>query len=762
MQYKGDDMDLRVPHARTPRDSYPGSDLDQPSGNGRWRAAGSGHASGSEPLWVDETVLACCNTAFDMAMAHGSAEVELEHLVHALTRVEAAARVLEARGVREGQLRRDSAALMASDVPSNLASDRMAPRRAADVEDALRRAVDVAARRGTAASIDDLLWVLLHYGRDVAAIQLLRRLTPDWQRPDWGRGFEKAAYATETPRYVAPQAEPPRYMPPQPEPPRLMPTVGVDYLSQRLGTLEDGMRALHSELTTDRKALTELLRDMQRDIVAHRGDAAGLRSDLSQRLEMLERGLQVRGDATRIPAQLAERMQQLEKSLQSGFSEAVRVPTQLTERVQQLEKAVHSGMSEGARNWAALGQRLQTFETQLVSPREGTGSNQPVIDRLAMLETGVDARVTDIGRGVATLTDRLVSIERITETAAGEGARRWTTLSDRLGSIETYLSTRIKEPQREFGELTERLAGLETAVRSGFGETARQGQSVIDRIGDVETYIASLPADQSEGALLVDERMAGLERRLEAGLAGQSEMARRIMSQLTVIESRPGGDPSLQAASFAQVSAPLADRLTGLERNGQQQAAETQVAMSELATRLADMERVIGQSIAGHDELVRARDREIADMHDALIRLGENQHTLASAISDWRQENHNRLAGVTTQLEKLLPPELSAAMPADGGRMPTVVEREAVATRTSLQDDQAITGSARERETVATETGTTIDREPGTIPRARGRGFWWWLFGTDNVTRSNRESELRWQRMHQRIQEARERRREKA
>ncbi|MFM9939841.1 MAG: Clp protease N-terminal domain-containing protein [Hyphomicrobiaceae bacterium] len=746
MQYKGDDMDLRVPHARTPRESYPGSDLDQPYTNGRWRPAGS---ATPEPLWVDETVLACCNTAFDMAMAHGSSEVELEHLVHAITRVEGAARVLEARGVREGQLRRDSAALMASDVPTNLATDRVAPRRAADVEDALRRAVEIAARRGMAAGIDDLLWVLLHYARDVPAIQLLRRHTPDWQRPDWGRGYETASHAVDVPRYVAPQPEPPRYVPP-PEPPRYVPpmpaepmrfapTGALDHVAHRLGTLEDGMRALHAELSTDRKALTELIRDMQRDIVAHRGDAAALRNDLGQRLEMLERGLQVRGDAGRIPAQLAE-------------------------RVQQLEKSVQSGMSEGARNWAALGQRLTAFESQLAAPRDMAVDHQPMLDRLALVETAVDARVTDIGRGVATLTDRLVSIERIAESSAGEGARRWASLTDRLGSIETYLASRSKEPQAGINDLTERLSGLERAVRAGFGEAARQGQSVMDRVGDVEKYVASLPSDQGEGALLIDERLAGLESRLDAGLAGQSEMARRIMSQLTVLESRPAGDATLPASTLAQLSAPLADRLAGIERTSLQQSAEGQVALAELSGRLVTMERTISQSVASQDEAVRARDREIADMHDALIRLGENQHTLASAISDWRQENHNRLAAVTAQLDRVMPPEIVAQMPADGGRMPTMVEREAIAAgRDSLQTEASVPAATMTaRDGIGADTASTLDREPSMIPQARGRGFWWWLFGTDDVSRSNRESELRWERMHRRIQEARLRRREKA
>ena len=96
MQYKGDDMDLRVPHGRPARDPY-ATDYEPAPGNGRWQRTPAFAAGPGEPLWVDEVLLACCNYAFDVAQANGSAEVGLEHLVNALTRVDSAARVLEAR-----------------------------------------------------------------------------------------------------------------------------------------------------------------------------------------------------------------------------------------------------------------------------------------------------------------------------------------------------------------------------------------------------------------------------------------------------------------------------------------------------------------------------------------------------------------------------------------------------------------------------------------------------------------------------------------
>ena len=92
MSYRGDDLDLKVPPSRL-RGTPGGASEVAPGGNATlW---GSSDAT----LWVDETVLACCNNAFDLALAYGAGEVRLAHLLHALTRVDAAVRILEQRSI---------------------------------------------------------------------------------------------------------------------------------------------------------------------------------------------------------------------------------------------------------------------------------------------------------------------------------------------------------------------------------------------------------------------------------------------------------------------------------------------------------------------------------------------------------------------------------------------------------------------------------------------------------------------------------------
>ncbi len=82
MGYRGHDLDLRTP--QTWRDA-PGEPTEAGKGLNSGPARGRGYPGEEEiPIWVDDTVLASCNHAFDVALAHRSSEVRVEHLLHAL------------------------------------------------------------------------------------------------------------------------------------------------------------------------------------------------------------------------------------------------------------------------------------------------------------------------------------------------------------------------------------------------------------------------------------------------------------------------------------------------------------------------------------------------------------------------------------------------------------------------------------------------------------------------------------------------------
>src|SRR3989440_3099778 len=178
MAYKGDDLDLRPARpATTPARETPGPAERAANGAGAQPAS-----SNAGPIPVDDAVLACCNCAYDVARFHGSEDVRLEHLLHALTRVGAAAELLAELEIRVDTLRRETAVAIAAEMSAGLVADHGTPHASAAFEDVLRRAADQAAKHSAPAGLPDLLRTVLGGGPGSPAAALLMRAAADPQR----------------------------------------------------------------------------------------------------------------------------------------------------------------------------------------------------------------------------------------------------------------------------------------------------------------------------------------------------------------------------------------------------------------------------------------------------------------------------------------------------------------------------------------------------------------------------------------------------
>ena len=278
MGYRGEDLDLRTPQtwSASAADLAGGSQTEANALRGRPGAYGPPR---SGPIWVDETVLACCNHAFDLALLNRASEVRLEHLLHALTRIDAAAELLEARGVRVAALRRDSATVIAREIPVGLPNGKGVPRRSDLFEDVLRIAAGAASRRHAPASVEDILHVIIDQEPNLPGLVLLQRNTARYSTAaEPLPPLTRTVYMTEprAPDYQEPSR--PR-MPPGgtyyvPEAPRartdLMGTPTDSIQNSRLDALEQMVRAVSGDLSNERQVFSSLLQDLQRDVTAQR------------------------------------------------------------------------------------------------------------------------------------------------------------------------------------------------------------------------------------------------------------------------------------------------------------------------------------------------------------------------------------------------------------------------------------------------------------------------------------------------------------
>ena len=138
----------------------------------------------------DSIVDSCVDHAHAVARVHGAQEVMLEHLIHALARVTEAAEILEEQGYDVDTIRRESAAIIASDIPVGKHDSKRELYASNDFNTVMHLAAANASRQGEMEiSVWELLEAISGYDVDVSAVRLLSEGRRDNRsRPRGGDG----------------------------------------------------------------------------------------------------------------------------------------------------------------------------------------------------------------------------------------------------------------------------------------------------------------------------------------------------------------------------------------------------------------------------------------------------------------------------------------------------------------------------------------------------------------------------------------------
>ncbi|MEZ5899860.1 MAG: Clp protease [Hyphomicrobiaceae bacterium] len=518
MTYRGEDLDLRTP---------------QTLGTGDVGAMGAR----SGPIWVDDTVLACSNHAFDIALAHRAGEVRLEHLLNALTRIEAAAEALEARGVRVAALRRESATIIASEIPVGLPNGKGTPRRSDELAEVLRLAAANAARRNAPASIEDLLFVLFDQRNDLPGLSLLSRHTVRTIREAPEPLPPATRYVTE-PRYVtAPKQTDMQRMSSEPARSYRVDLTGTptdSIQNSRLDALEQMVRALSSDISSERQIMSGLLKDLSKETQAQRSDQGRLQTTLVDRLGTLEQAV---------------------NQGQAPHSEA------LQEQLLILETALEQKLDGIARSWATLSERLQAIESAV--------------------------RERPLGGAVpADLMDRLRAVVDLKPIA------------NRLDIIE------------------------EAVLSGGAGKGGEEGVSRLEeRLRSLEAEVARAVNANSGGLSRLESLLGNFEHQ-------RGEMINALMQ-------------------------PVVERVSAVVGSAQAQQASLSDLLTKVAERMGAVERALAAEIETAATKHEAYARDLGEVHEALMKLNQNQHTLAGSIDQWRTDAAGDLSVISNRLTNL-------------------------------------------------------------------------------------------------------------
>ncbi len=673
MAYRGEDLDLRTPQTWSGTASQM-TGASEPYSNGN-RSRSPGY-SRNAPILVDDIVLSCSNHAFDVAVAHRAGEVRLEHLLHAMTRVDGASNALEARGIRVAGLRRESATIIAGEIPLGHSAAQGHPRRSDDFEQALRTASAIASRRNAPANVDDLMDALLDMPSDIPGIALLarhggrvardrpqlrepmrepirdretyreplREPLRDWEQPGSAQPLPPLTRASSG--YGAEPRGPEHRKAPLPyysndrtndrQPDRSLRTDGigtaVDGLQNaRIDQLENAVRTLASELSNDRKT--------------DRDDANRFRGGLHERLQAMEQSVLQATDNDGGAAMLLDRLAAVERGLEQRLNEL-------------------------SRPWNILSERLQALEQTILDSRGIKSGEVTVIqDRLIGLERGMFDRIKGLERAVESapafdlnpISSRLDIIEEAVLNPASNSAET-EKLSERMRALEESINAQRAQVVQANAALNHDLKGLGAALSNQASNTERVHSFVSDRIQTLTS---------------------GFERqRLE--LAGP--LTERIGTLASAMDGRMQTVAGLVDRNKVDVTAAIDAR-----------NAETQATLSTLTERMTAFQANLTLSLEKAAEAQAIHTAELKEVHEALIKLNTNQHTLAGSIDQWRLDGVGDISVIANRLDGI---EKSTAKP--------------------IQMMEALTTSV-----------DNINR--ATVERYHRRNrFMYWLFGTDD------------------------------
>ncbi len=613
MAYRGDDLDLRTPQgwSASPRDAG-GSEPNW------WTRTAVYKGGRSDPIWVDDNVMACCNHAFDLAVAHRSQEVRLEHLINALTLSDAAAQILEARGLGVSSLRRESGAAIANEIPAATGNSQIVPKRSEAVVEALRLAADAAYPRRTPVTVDDLLHVLFGMKRDIPGVQLLHRHATslngrngaDYRLEPLPQLTRPQTYEQARPRFASPQAHDYFNQPvsrermgrepmnsgmrepltramdmrePQMREPQMsalsqmpMPTTMVDtFQDSRIDSLERMVRDLGVDLADDRKTIRSLVGDLQRTAAVQADDTGRFRGSLSDRLSTLEDTLaRTRNDNQQLPTAVLDRLGGIERSVDARLSDLARSPA----------------------------------------------APQVLIDRLAGIERALEARLADLSRANAAVIDRMHALEAQSQRPVE--ATLAPLVSQRLEAITAFAS-KVEGLERTFQVILDRMTGVERKLaavsdleplQARFASFERQISSAVEREPDLSPVTDLLSG--------IEARVAGVERSLENRTAETGRTVSFISERLRAFEESIGGQ-----------KVQTGDQLGQIERS---------------LSAFAESALAAGTS----------HGQDLSELHEALIKLNANQHTLANSLEQWRQDNIGDLSIINNRLKLIEETEL--------------------------------------------------------------------------------------------------------
>jgi hypothetical protein len=289
-------------------------------------------------------------------------------------------------------------------------------------------------------------------------------------------------------------------------------------------------------------------------------------------------------------------------------------------RLDQMDNALRRMQADMATDRRMLADLVRDLQRDLAQPRTGgpglpAGFVERIDDRMSAIERSLSAGLKNV--------DKLVA----TGIASGSGD----------GALAELVTQQLVEVTDQVKTATDRLQALERTMET------RQGELKTALGSDLRGMIERAMSTQTQGGgvlqSLLNDRLGSISQQFD-------------QQNLSI------------TSAVAQLTEPLLERMRSVEQSGQQQAQVVR-AVGEKSAQLEQLLRGFGEqntrTVQGLVEQVStAHQAELRELHDALLKLGQNQQTLAENLEQWRAENEGGMSIVSNRLELL---ERASAQP---------------------------------------------------------------------------------------------------
>jgi hypothetical protein len=220
-------------------------------------------------------------------------------------------------------------------------------------------------------------------------------------------------------------------------------------------------------------------------------------------------------------------------------------------------------------------------------------------------------------------------------------------LNERFQGVHQKLEQQDLSTASLVAQLTEPVTDR---LRQMEGTLQRQMESLAQRTGGGDSGLAErLERVMGERIIRLEQTLASGNQSANQGYQLTSQLSERV-EQMMVSDQQANGQTT-------QLVAQLGERLRAIE--SQPQALTAKLShLEQLVQSHGDRAVQYTQQVA--QQAADAHVRELADLQEAVVKLGTNQQALSENLDQWRTENEGGISILSNRLEVL---ELSSTQP---------------------------------------------------------------------------------------------------